>query len=138
MNHLPDLYPGQSTRDRCQQLIDTIEVDGIYMLDCSGHVLTWNRGAELNKGYGAEEILGKSFSLFLTPEDVAASVPEQILSEVLRHGDPLLFRFLAKQTLPNKRRILSSGPSLKASLGLGSLIHSRRFAQCGPTPRETT
>jgi hypothetical protein len=37
----------------------------------------------------------------------------------------------------NKHGRLSSGPSPKASLGLGSLTRSRRFAQRAPTRRET-
>jgi len=36
-----------------------------------------------------------------------------------------------------KGRRTFSEPSEKAALGLGSLTHSRRFAQCAPTHRET-
>jgi hypothetical protein len=43
-----------------------------------------------------------------------------------------------KQTSRKDRENFLSGPSQKASLDLGSLTHSRRFAQCAPTHRETT
>jgi hypothetical protein len=66
----------------------------------------------------------------ITPvhEDHAPGTP------ILRRGGTLLFRFLAQQTFPERTRKLSSGPSRKASLGLGSLTHSRRFAQVCPDP----
>jgi PAS domain S-box-containing protein len=40
-------------------------------------VTTWNPGAEAIKGYSADEILGKHFSLFYTPEDRACGEPER-------------------------------------------------------------
>ena len=39
----------------------------IYSLDCAGRVLTWNRGAELNKGYSRQEAIGQHYSLFFVP-----------------------------------------------------------------------
>jgi PAS domain S-box-containing protein len=41
------------------------------MLDPSGHVISWNSGAERIKGYAAAEIIGKHFSCFYLPEAVA-------------------------------------------------------------------
>src|SRR5688572_8191539 len=38
------------------------------MLDPGGHVLTWNAGAELIKGYQPAEIIGQHFSRFYPPE----------------------------------------------------------------------
>jgi PAS domain S-box-containing protein len=35
------------------------------------------RGAERIKGYSADEIIGKHFSIFYTPEDRSAGVPRQ-------------------------------------------------------------
>src|SRR5258708_34672300 len=49
------------------------------MLDPSGHVATWNLGAERIKGYKADEILGKHFSVFYPPEDIAAGKTERAL-----------------------------------------------------------
>ena len=43
----------------------------IFMLDPDGTVASWNLGAERLKGYRADEIIGRHFSLFYTPEDVA-------------------------------------------------------------------
>jgi len=51
----------------------------IYMLDPTGHVVTWNAGAARIKGYREAEIIGTHFSHFYTPEDRAEGVPEQAL-----------------------------------------------------------
>jgi PAS domain S-box-containing protein len=47
----------------------------IYLLDGRGRVASWNAGAERIKGYRADEIIGRSFSQFYTPEDHAQGVP---------------------------------------------------------------
>jgi PAS domain S-box-containing protein len=50
------------------------------MLDPSGVVTTWNEGAERIKGYTAEEIIGKNFSEFYTPEAAEKGQPLQELN----------------------------------------------------------
>jgi diguanylate cyclase (GGDEF)-like protein/PAS domain S-box-containing protein len=72
--------------DRFHQLVDSIEDYAIYLLDCGGHVITWNPGAERNKGYRSEEVLGKHFRMFFVPEDILSKAPEQELLEALRCG----------------------------------------------------
>ncbi len=66
--------------DLFQLLVDSVTDYAIYMLDPEGHVVTWNAGAERSKGYKPEEILGKNFSIFFLPEDVAAGLPEDELA----------------------------------------------------------
>jgi len=67
-------------------LVEAVTDYAIYMLDPEGRVLTWNSGAERNKGYRAEEVLGKNFSMFFLPEDVAAGLPAQELAIADREG----------------------------------------------------
>ncbi len=62
-----------------QLLIDAVIDYAIYMIDLQGVVLSWNSGAVRLKGYSAEEIIGKSFSNFYTPEDRAAGLHEKAL-----------------------------------------------------------
>ena len=57
-------------------LVDGIEDYGIIMLDTTGCVLTWNRGAERMNGFRAAEIIGRHFSAFYPAEDIAAHKPE--------------------------------------------------------------
>ena len=51
----------------------------LFLLDPDGHIISWNRGAEMVKGYRAEEIVGRHFSRFYPAEDVAAGRPEREL-----------------------------------------------------------
>ena len=53
----------------------------IFQLDPSGHVTTWNPGAERIKGYTPDEIIGQHFSRFYTEEDRAAGVPQRALAD---------------------------------------------------------
>ncbi len=55
---------GMAEQDQFRLLVESIDEYAIYMLDRAGRVLTWNAGAEKNKGYRASEILGQHFSRF--------------------------------------------------------------------------
>jgi hypothetical protein len=48
--------------------VEGVKDYAIFMLDPQGHVLTWNAGAELLKGYKPDEIIGEHFSKFYPPE----------------------------------------------------------------------
>jgi PAS domain S-box-containing protein len=50
-------------------LVDSVRDYAIFALDPMGHVLSWNAGAERFKGYTANEIIGKHFSVFYPLED---------------------------------------------------------------------
>ena len=50
-------------------LVDSVRDYAIFALDPTGHVLSWNAGAERFKGYTANEIIGKHFSVFYPIED---------------------------------------------------------------------
>jgi PAS domain S-box-containing protein len=60
-------------------LIQGVTDYAIYMLDATGHVKSWNTGAERIKGYRADEIMGEHFSRFYTPEDREAGEPQRTL-----------------------------------------------------------
>jgi PAS domain S-box-containing protein len=67
-------------------LIDSVQDYAIYMVDPQGNVTSWNHGAQRIKGYSPEEIIGKNFSLFYTPEDVAAGKPQHNLEVAKTQG----------------------------------------------------
>ncbi len=71
---------------RFHHLVDAVTDYAIFMLDASGHVMTWNAGAQKTKGYLASEIVGQHLSVFYTPEDRAAGKPERVLETVRREG----------------------------------------------------
>src|SRR5579859_5429310 len=67
-------------------LVDSIRDYAIFHLDPEGRVATWNLGARRIKGYLKEEIIGKHFSIFYTPEDIAAGKPEAALATAAQEG----------------------------------------------------
>jgi PAS domain S-box-containing protein len=58
----------------------------IFMLSPEGNVLSWNAGAERIEGYRPEEIIGKHFSTFCTPEDVQRGKPARALTSAAEQG----------------------------------------------------
>jgi osomolarity two-component system sensor histidine kinase TcsA len=67
-------------------LVDTVKDYAIFMLDPTGHIATWNAGAGVLKGYKAEEIIGKHFSILYSPADRASGKPSRALDVCLREG----------------------------------------------------
>ena len=72
--------------DRFRLLVESVKDYAIFMLDTGGHVATWNLGAERIKGYKADEIIGKHFSIFYPPEDIAAGKTERELEIATARG----------------------------------------------------
>ena len=64
-----------ATEGQFRLMVDSVTEYAIFLLDTTGHIVTWNRGAERLKGYSASEIVGKHFSIFYTPEDVQRGHP---------------------------------------------------------------
>jgi PAS domain S-box-containing protein len=67
-------------------LIQSVVDYAIYMLDPSGHVISWNPGAERIKGYTSADILGEHFSRFYVDEDQAAGLPAFALQQAREQG----------------------------------------------------
>lgn len=86
MEHLRDQPGLQADEMSYRLLVDSIADCAIYMLDTSGRVASWNRGAERIKGYAAVEILGEPFSCFYSPEARAAGFPAAALATAAREG----------------------------------------------------
>ncbi|WP_341482666.1 PAS domain S-box protein [Microvirga solisilvae] len=53
-----------------QLLVDAVTDYAICMLDTEGRIISWNTGAEHIGGWGKDEIRGRHFSIFHTPEDL--------------------------------------------------------------------
>ena len=67
-------------------LVESLRDYAVLVLDATGRVLTWNPGAKRFKGYEAHEIIGKHFSTFYPPDDIAAGKPEWELEVAAREG----------------------------------------------------
>jgi PAS domain S-box-containing protein len=75
----------QSER-RYRQVLESVKDYAIFTLDPDGYVTSWNPGAERIKGFQAQEVIGKHFSIFYTPEDVEKGEPQRVLQHALRDG----------------------------------------------------
>ncbi len=83
----PAKSPDSSIIDECcRLLLGSIREYAIFCLDAQGHVITWNAGAEAIKGYAADEIVGRHFSVFYPPEANAIQWPQQELAMASERG----------------------------------------------------
>lgn len=64
-----------NTPDQFRLLVDQVREYAIFMLDTTGRVTTWNRGAQRIKGYAADSIIGRHFSCFYPSDEIAADTP---------------------------------------------------------------
>lgn len=76
----------KASEERFRLLVDSVKDYAILVLDSSGHVVSWNQGAERIKGYKADEIVGRHFSCFYPPEDVRSGKPERELQTAIVEG----------------------------------------------------
>ncbi|MGH7485770.1 MAG: PAS domain-containing protein, partial [bacterium] len=67
-------------------LVDALQDYAIFMLDPEGTILSWNRGANRIFGYDEREAVGRNFSMFYGPAELAARKPQQELETVLGEG----------------------------------------------------
>ncbi|BDU77405.1 PAS domain-containing hybrid sensor histidine kinase/response regulator [Mesoterricola sediminis] len=63
-----------------QGLLAQVSDYAVFMLDPQGRILTWNEGARRIKGWEAQEVLGRHFSLLYAEEDAALGKPAMELS----------------------------------------------------------
>jgi len=76
----------KQSEEQFRLLVQSVTDYAIYMLDPRGHLTNWNLGAQRIKGYLPEEVIGKHFSMFYTPEDRAAGEPLRTLSIATNEG----------------------------------------------------
>src|SRR5688572_5844149 len=76
----------RESEERYRILIEGVQDHAIFMVDTRGQVVSWNAGAQRIKGYSADQIIGRSFSLFFSAEDVERGRPEQVLRLAVLHG----------------------------------------------------
>jgi len=77
---------GTATDERLGLLVEAVEEYAIFMLDPDGTVATWNGGAHRIKGYSADEIIGRHFSVFYTDDEISAGKPQRELDQAKAAG----------------------------------------------------
>lgn len=75
----------RESEERFRLLVDGVHDYGIFGLDETGNVVSWNVGAERIKGYKADEVIGTHFSRFY-PEETRLTHPAQELAQAVNHG----------------------------------------------------
>src|SRR5665811_433471 len=109
-------------------LVEGITDCAIYMLDPEGRVANWNKGAERIKGYKAKEIVGKHFSVFYTPEDLAADRPRKALETARKEN-----HFLAEGW-----RVRKDGTRFFASIVIDPIFEKRKLIGFAEITRDIT
>ncbi|MCA6124401.1 PAS domain S-box protein [Bradyrhizobium sp. WSM 1704] len=66
--------------------MEAIRAYAIIMIEVDGVVASWNAGASSLTGYSVEEIIGQPASVFYTPEERAARIPQRALQIASKTG----------------------------------------------------
>ena len=74
------------SEERYHNMVDEVQDYAIVLLSKEGNIENWNKGAEKIKGYKAEEIIGKHFSVFYSAEEQANQIPEEFLALAQKAG----------------------------------------------------
>ena len=78
--------PPQQSDEIFRLLVESVKDYAIFLLDTTGHVATWNQGAERIKGYKAHEIIGQHFSRFYPQEAQESKWPDRELEIATKEG----------------------------------------------------
>jgi PAS domain S-box-containing protein len=71
----------RQSEERFRLVVESLQDYAVFMMDPTGHVSTWNLGAERIVGWTQQEAIGKLFGSFYTSEDQEKGVPAQALRE---------------------------------------------------------
>jgi len=74
------------TSEKFRLMVEGVHDHALLTIDPAGIVTSWNRGAQRLLGYREDEILGRGFSCFFTPEDLASCLPERLIAKARRDG----------------------------------------------------
>lgn len=76
----------RKSEEQFRLFVQGVQEYALFQLDPQGNVVSWNSGAQRLKGYGAEEIIGKHFSVFHSLEDVKRGKPGWLLKQAGERG----------------------------------------------------
>jgi len=76
----------RESEERFRLMVSEVRDYAIVMLDLSGHVVSWNAGAQRIEGYRPDEILGRHLSVFFPAEDIQEGKPQDELKTAAEQG----------------------------------------------------
>lgn len=88
----------RESEERFRRVLEQVNEYCIFTLDQSGHVSSWNNGAERILGYSSEEILGRHYEVFFSPDDRYRNVPARELEDARHQGSADDTRWLVRQS----------------------------------------
>ncbi|MGH8217503.1 MAG: chemotaxis protein CheB [Steroidobacteraceae bacterium] len=74
---------------RFRMLVESAHEFAIFMLDETGRVVSWNRGAERVTGHSEQDILDRPLEVLFTPEDRAAHILDTELRRARAEGQAI-------------------------------------------------
>lgn len=87
----------RQSEERFRSVVEQVSEYSIFTLDATGHVSTWNDGAERTLGYSQHEVLGRNYEMFFCPDDRRLNVPAQELEQARNHGAADNTRWLVRK-----------------------------------------
>ncbi len=74
------------TAEFYSQIIDSLQDYSIFTIDKEFNINSWSSGSTNIFGYETEEVIGKSFDIIFTEEDLKSGVPNKEIETALREG----------------------------------------------------
>jgi PAS domain S-box-containing protein len=112
---ITDIAEQREAREAANRLAAIVESseDAIVSTDLEGRINSWNRAAEDLYGYAHEEVIGRSFALFV-PEERRAE-EQEILAEVMSDRRPRSYE---------TRRVCRDGHQIDVSMNVSAVYDS--------------
>ncbi|HUO85727.1 MAG TPA: PAS domain S-box protein [Thermoanaerobaculia bacterium] len=82
----PSQERSQTDRPELRLLVEAVQDYAIFLLDPEGNISSWNSGASRIFGFQEQEVLGRHFSIFYGPDDIAARKPRRELQTAAAAG----------------------------------------------------
>jgi PAS domain S-box-containing protein len=76
----------RQSEERFRLIVESLQDYAVFMMDPEGRVTLWNRGAEKIRGWTQEEVLGRSFVCFYSPDEQAGDRPAHVLRQTIVEG----------------------------------------------------
>jgi len=77
---------GISTEELFRLVIEEAKDVAIFLLDPSGHIITWNEGAKRIFGWSEGDVLRRHFAMLFTPADRESGAPDRELEMARETG----------------------------------------------------
>jgi len=88
LEHRPNegLQDFSTSEEHSRLLLESVKGHAMVLLDRTGRVLSWNRGAEKLQGYAAAEVIGRSISTLYSGSDAESGKPLRDLQRAAADG----------------------------------------------------